>query len=262
MKTLKLRQFEFLFLISTASKPQPSKQHIFSSSFSAIPNLSDTYLNTKPKKFPTLTLEEVCKINLLIPRLCLSNHLTTAVHLTTMALLTISPPNPKSLSLSILIHSLTLRPDMKLSMSLLTRLTRIPQPHPYPHLTPISTMLIASYLKRDRPKDAFKVYSWMLRPGFPCNCMVDKTAYGILVGGLCASGSLLEGLRVLRDMLRVHLLPGEGLRKKVVRSLLREARVKEAKAFEELLPCIGFVGGLNKVLDLLDHTISEIGHTS
>ena len=114
-------------------------------------------------------------------------------------------------------------------------------------------MLIASYLKKGRPKDAFKVYNWMLRPGSPCNYMVDKAAFGILAGGLCASGLVLEGLRVLRDMLRVHLLPGEGLRKKVVRSLLREARIKEAKAFEELLPCIGFVGGLNKALDLLDH---------
>lgn len=109
-----------------------------------------------------------------------------------------------------------------------------------------------------RPKDALKVYNWMVRlgSGSPCNgngmVMADKAGYGILVGGLCANGLVLEGLRVLRDMLRVHLLPGEGLRKKVVRSLLREARINEAKALEELLPCVGYVGGLNKVLDLLD----------
>ncbi|KAK6240294.1 hypothetical protein SCA6_005683 [Theobroma cacao] len=253
MKTLKLQQFQFLLPAIAASKTQPSKQQIFSSSFSAIPNLTDTYLNTRPKNFPTLSQEQVSKINLLIPRLCLSNHLTTAIQLTTTALLTNAPPNPKSLSVSILIHSLTLQPDLKLSMSLLTRLNHIPQAHP--HLTPVSTMLIASYLKKGRHKDALKVYNWMRRPGSPCT--VDKDAYGILVGGFCASGVVLEGLMVLRDMLKVHLLPGEGLRKKVVRSLLREARVREAKAFEELLPCVACVGALNKVLDLLDHLIGN-----
>ncbi|XWS62321.1 hypothetical protein CRYUN_Cryun06bG0001000 [Craigia yunnanensis] len=101
----------------------------------------------------------------------------------------------------------------------------------------------------------------MLRPGSPCNCMVDKAAYGILVGGLYASGLVFEGIRVLRDMLRVYLLLGKGLKIKVVRSLLREAKIKEAKAFEELLPSIGFVVGLNKALDLLDYHIG-IGQTS
>ncbi|XVE48425.1 hypothetical protein DITRI_Ditri01bG0001400 [Diplodiscus trichospermus] len=251
MKTLKLQQFQFLFRVST------SLQYILSSSFSTVPNLSDTCLNTKPKKFPTLTQEEACKINLLIPRLCLSNHITTAIQLATAALLTNPSPTPKSPSLSFLVHSLALHHDLKLSISLLTLLSRIPQAHPHPRLSPIFTMLIASHLKQGRPKDAFKVYNWMQRPGSPCNCMVNKAVYGILVGGLCASGLVLEGLRVLRDMLRVNLLPEEGLRTKVVRSLLREARIKEAKAFEKLWPCIGCVGGLHKGLDLLDQYIGN-----
>ncbi|MFQ6636242.1 hypothetical protein Gotur_013902 [Gossypium turneri] len=258
-KTLKWKKFELLFHVSTTpSKPQPQSSHshhliLSSSSFSSVPNLTNTYLKSKPQSSPTLTSEEISKINLLLPRLCLFNHLPTAIQLTTTALTLPNPlPDPKSLSLSILIHSLTLQPDLKLPMSLLTRLSRKHPPHPY--LTPISTMLIASYLKKDRPKDALKVYKWMLRPGSPCSCMVDKSAYGILVGGLCARGLVLEGLMVLRDMLRVRLLPGEGLRRKVVRSLLREARVREAKALDELLPC---AGDLNKVLDFLDHHIGN-----
>ncbi|OMO80075.1 hypothetical protein CCACVL1_13184 [Corchorus capsularis] len=254
--TLKLQQ-----LFSTASKTLVlSKQQISSSSscFSTIPNLTDIYLNTEPKRLATLTHEEVSKINLLIPRLCLSNHLTTAIQLTAAALLTNPPPNPKSISFSILAHSLTLQPDLKLPMSLLTRLTHIPQAHP--HLTPICKILIASYLNNGRPKDGFKVYKWMLRPGSPCT--IDKATYGILVGGLCSSGLVLEGLMVLRNMLesKVPLLPGDGLRKIVIRSLLREARVKEALAFQQLLPSsneFGCVEGLRKAVDLLDHLIGN-----
>ncbi|PPS09191.1 hypothetical protein GOBAR_AA11448 [Gossypium barbadense] len=160
-KTLKWKKFELLFHVSTTpSKPQPQSSHfchliLSSSSFSSVPNLTNTYLKSKPQSSPTLTPEEISKINLLLPRLCLFNHLPTAIQLTTTALtLPNPPPDPKSLSLSILIHSLTLQPDLKLPMSLLTRLSRKHPPHPY--LTPISTMLIASYLKKDRPKDALK----------------------------------------------------------------------------------------------------------
>ncbi|OMO94660.1 hypothetical protein COLO4_16225 [Corchorus olitorius] len=121
-------------------------------------------------------------------------------------------------------------------------------------------MLIASYLNKGRPKDGFKVYKWMLRPGSPCT--IDKATYEIMVGGLCSSGLVLEGLMVLKNMLesKVPLLPGDGLRKKVIRSLLREARVKEAMAFQELLPCsieFGGVEGLSKAVDLLDRLIGN-----
>ncbi|KAE8665609.1 Tetratricopeptide repeat (TPR)-like superfamily protein [Hibiscus syriacus] len=218
-------------------------------SFSTIPNLTHAYLDPKPQTVPSLTHT----INLLLPRLCLSDHLATAIHLITAALTLPNPPhNPDSLSLPILVHSLTLQPDLKLPMSLLNR---IPRGHPY--VTPISTMLIASFLKKGRPKDALKVYKWMLRPGSPYDSMVDKSAYGVLVGGLCGGGLVLEGLMVLRDMLRVHLLPGEGLRKRVVGSLLREARVREAMALDRLLPRVRSDGGLHKVLDLLDNYIGN-----
>ncbi|KAK8661861.1 hypothetical protein V6N13_091451 [Hibiscus sabdariffa] len=246
-KTLKKWKMNFHVHVPTPPPPSPC--------FSTIPNLTHTFINAKPPTAgtPALTHKELHTINLLLPRLCLSGHLTTAIHLTTTALTLPNPPqNPKSLSLSVLIHSLTLQPDLKLPMSLLNR---IPRGHPY--VTPISTMLIASFLKKGRPKDALKVYKWMLRPGSPCDSMVDKSAYGVLVGGLCGGGLLLEGLMVLRDMLKVRLLPGEGLRKRVVGSLLREARVREAMALDRLLPRVRSDGGLDKVLDLLDHYIGN-----
>ncbi|GKV24537.1 hypothetical protein SLEP1_g34138 [Rubroshorea leprosula] len=95
-----------------------------------------------------LNPEELTKINLLIPRLCLSNHLKIAIQLTTTAL---------------------------------------------------------------NGKHLFQV------------C-------GVLVGGLCGAGLVLEGLRVLRDMVKENLRPGEGL---------REARIWEAMELKDALIHVG-----------------------
>ncbi|GAV75046.1 PPR domain-containing protein/PPR_1 domain-containing protein [Cephalotus follicularis] len=234
-----------------SSNAQPKSLPSSSSSSEAPTCLKPKLTTTSNLK---LTQQELTKINLLIPRLCLFNHLTTAINLITTALLT-NPP-PKSLSLSILTHSLASQPDLTLPMSLLTRLKHIPQAHP--HLTHITTMLITSFLRQGRPKDALKVYHWMIRPG--SSCEVEPVVYGILVHGFCGKGLVLEALRVLRDMVGIRLMPGVGLRKTVFRSLLREARVKEAVEFDEALKCVGkgCEGEVvKKVVDLLDHMIAN-----
>ncbi|KAJ0018213.1 hypothetical protein Pint_11893 [Pistacia integerrima] len=167
-------------------------------SFSSSPTAEQSSLNPKPKTAtltPQLTQQELAKINLLIPRLCLTNNINTAINLTLTALQT-NPP-PKSLSFSILTHSLSSQPDLVLPMALLTKLKHTPQAHS--HLTLITTLLVSSYLKKGRPKDALKVYNWMLRPGSPCK--VERVVCEILVDGLCRSGLVMEGLRVLREIL-------------------------------------------------------------
>jgi pentatricopeptide repeat protein len=78
---------------------------------------------------------------------------------------------------------------MVLPMSLLTRLKHNPVAHS--HLTPITTMLIASYFKKHKPKEALKVFNWMVRPGSPC--VLDEKVCGILVSGFCKQGMVLEG---------------------------------------------------------------------
>ncbi|KAJ8766014.1 hypothetical protein K2173_020530 [Erythroxylum novogranatense] len=188
--------------------------------------------NDVSKNKTALTQEELTKINLLLPRLCLSNNLTTAIKLTSTALLTNPPPN--CLSFSILIHSLTSLPDMTKSMSLLTILRHTPEA--YHHLTPITTMLVTSYMRRKRPKEALKVYQWMLRPGSRCK-VESRLLFGVLVGGLCGVGWVLEGLMVLKDMVCSGFLPGARLRDKVCRSLLREARVREAVELDMAFCC-------------------------
>ncbi|KAJ6428549.1 hypothetical protein OIU84_023883 [Salix udensis] len=120
---------------------------------------------------------------------------------------------------------------MTTPMSLLTILRHTPQAHS--HLSPINTMLITSYIKKKRPKEALKVYNWMLRPGSPCK--VEKIVYCVLVNGLCETGWVLEGLKVLKDMVSVGFLPVGRLKERVYRSLLREARVREAVELDKAL---------------------------
>lgn len=77
--------------------------------------------------------------------------------------------------------------------------------------------------------------------------------YGVLVGELCRIGSVLDGLMVLRDMVKANLKPGERLRERIFGSLLREARIKEAMELKEALCCVGDGNdGVEKVLNLLD----------
>uniref|UniRef100_A0A2P2K5V2 Pentatricopeptide repeat-containing protein n=1 Tax=Rhizophora mucronata TaxID=61149 RepID=A0A2P2K5V2_RHIMU len=234
------------------SKPIAISYSLFKQSTSSFASLSEAPKRANTKKV-TLTQEELVKINLTIPRLCLSDHhLDTAIQLTKASLLT-SPP-PKSISLSILIHSLTSQPDMSKPMSLLTSITHNPQAHP--HLMPITTMLVTSYVNKKRPKEALKVYRWLHRPR--CPCKVENIVYGVLVNGFCRFGLVLEALKVLRDMVGVRLLPGGGLRERVYRSLLREARVKQAVELNQALcDCIEDANGasVEKVVKLLESMI-------
>lgn len=84
--------------------------------------------------------------------------------------------------------------------------------------------------------------------------------YGILVNGLCMLGLVLEALKVLRDMVDVGFVPGNRLRKRVYRSLLREARVREAMELDKVL-CGCFEDGngeaIKKVIGLLDSMIGN-----
>jgi pentatricopeptide repeat protein len=144
---------------------------------------------------------------------------------------------------------------MALPMSLLTRLKHNPVAHC--HLNPITTMLIASYFKKHKPKEALKVFNWMVRPGSPC--VLDEKVCGILVCGFCKQGMVLEALKVLRAMVGVNLVPGRELGTWVYRRLLREARIKEAMELNQALGLVKYVGGdeaVKKVLVLLDDMIA------
>ncbi|KAK6911337.1 Pentatricopeptide repeat [Dillenia turbinata] len=205
--------------------------------------------NEQPTSPVSLTPEELGKINLLIPRLCSSNHLKEAINLVDTALLTNA--SLKSLSLSPLIHHLTSQPDMVHSMSLLHHLKH--NPFAQTHINPISLMLISSYFNKHKPKHANKVFDFWSKWGSP-----NSVVFGAMVNGFCRLGLGLEALKVLRVMLNAGLVPGRDLRSRVYRILLREARIKEAKELNEGLGCVGGGDeGTKKVLALLDHVIEN-----
>ncbi|KAF7801323.1 pentatricopeptide repeat-containing protein [Senna tora] len=179
-----------------------------------------------------LTDEDLTKINLLIPRLCDSNQLATAVHLTATALL--ANPPLKSLSISVLIDSLASQPDMTQPMSLLTHLKYTPISYPY--IRPLTLMLVTSYFNKYKYKEALKVFNWMQRPDSPCS--PDEKMYRILIHGFSRKGFVLEGLKVFRAMVSAHIVPGCDCKEWVYRGLLRQARIKEAMELNDALCCV------------------------
>ncbi|XP_010260762.1 PREDICTED: pentatricopeptide repeat-containing protein At3g53700, chloroplastic-like [Nelumbo nucifera] len=199
-----------------------------------------------------LTSEELTKINLLIPRLCESNHLPEAIRLVDAALLTNPPLN--SLSLSILIDRISEEPDMTQSMALLTRLKYNPNAHPA--LRPINHMLLVSYFKKHKFKEAMKVFNWMSRPDSPCT--PDAGVYGVVIGGFCRHWKTLEALKVLRAMVGANVVVANDLRTQIYRSLLREARITEAQQLNEALDCVqGGKEGVQNIVELLDRMIEN-----
>ncbi|KAF9594681.1 hypothetical protein IFM89_034364 [Coptis chinensis] len=104
-----------------------------------------------------------------------------------------------------------------------------------------------------------KIVGWALRPD--TNCVVDEMLYGIVVRGLCRGFRTVEALMVVKRMVEGGVVVGSELRSWVYRSLLREARIKEALELNEVLGCdlVSDGGGdnLKRVIALLDQMINN-----
>eukprot|EP00262_Sarcandra_glabra_P011928 TRINITY_DN2958_c2_g1_i1.p1 TRINITY_DN2958_c2_g1~~TRINITY_DN2958_c2_g1_i1.p1 ORF type:complete len:250 (-),score=18.28 TRINITY_DN2958_c2_g1_i1:118-867(-) len=199
-----------------------------------------------------LTPEELTQVNLLLPRLCESNHLQQAIQLIDTCLLTNPPLN--SLSLSLLLDRLTAEPDMTLPISLLTKLKH--NLHARSSLLPINKMLLTCYFHKRKFKEPIKLLNWMSRPDSPCP--PDAAVYEILVRGFCRHGKMLEALRVLRAMVGANVAPARDLNVQVYRGLLREARIWDAQELNYALRCVEEGdGGFHGVTEMLDRMIGE-----
>ncbi|XP_049385489.1 uncharacterized protein LOC125849447 [Solanum stenotomum] len=200
----------------------------------------------------SLTQEELTQINLLIPRLCSSNHLKEVSNLITTAFLT--NPSLESISVSIFIHRLSLEPDLTQPMYFLNRLKYTPKTQSF--LLPICKMLVSLYFRNREATKGLKIFHWVSRPDFPCP--VDYGLCAILVNGFCKNDMVVEGLKVLRMMVVGDLKVGGEVRMWVYRSLLREARIKEAQELNEALKCVeNGEKGNEEVVALLDNIISN-----
>ncbi|KAJ8545027.1 hypothetical protein K7X08_017610 [Anisodus acutangulus] len=94
-------------------------------------------------------------------------------------------------------------------------------------------MLSSLYFRNREAKKALKIFHWVSRPDFPY--VVDYGFCALLVSGFCKNDMVVEGLRVLRMMVFGNLKVGGEVRMWVYRSLLREARIKEAQEVNEAL---------------------------
>nr|XP_009772607.1 PREDICTED: uncharacterized protein LOC104222965 isoform X1 [Nicotiana sylvestris]XP_016509262.1 PREDICTED: uncharacterized protein LOC107826749 [Nicotiana tabacum] len=239
---LKLR---FLSSQSLVSRFTPNSLP-FTSSSQTEPTTTSTNTTT------SLNQEELTQINLLIPRLCSSHHLKEAANLITTAFLT--NPSLESLSLSIFIHRLSLEPDLTQPMYFLNRLKYTPKTQSF--LIPICKKLVSLYFRDRQAKKALKIFHWVSRPDFPC--VVDYGLCALFVNGFCKNGMVVEGLKVLRMMVVGNLKVGDEVRMCVYRSLLREARIKEAQELNEALKCAeNGDKGNEEVVALLDSVISD-----
>ncbi|KAI4332087.1 hypothetical protein L6164_017024 [Bauhinia variegata] len=256
-KMISLQRLRHLFLpskaiVSFALRQQQRLLPIPICYFSSLSSISKEHALESETANVTVTLteEELTKINLLIPRLCDSNQLATAVRLTSTALL--ANPALKSLSISLLIDSLASQPDMTQTMSLLTHLKYTPNSHPY--IRTICVMLISSYFKKYKYKEALKFFNWMARPDSPC--APDEKIYAILINGFCKKGFLFEALKVLRSMVVANMVPSGDSKEWVYRGLLKEARIKEAVQIKDALSCEDDEG-LKRVSYILEQMITQ-----
>lgn len=212
----------------------------------------------------SLTQEELKQINLLIPRLCSSNHLKEAINLISTALSTSNPPL-KLLPLPSLLHKLSLEPDLTNSMYFLNALKynqNPPVPQRHSLLLTIAKMFVSYSFETKQPKKALKISHWVSKPDFPGGLVRDSEFYAVLVDGFCSNDMVLEGLRVLRVMVSENLVVGDDVRMFIYKGLLREARIRDAVELNETLCCVYASGAgdgetVKKVVDLLDCLIDN-----
>lgn len=139
-------------------------------------------------------------------------------------------------------------------MYFLNRLKYTPKTQSF--LIPICKKLVSLYFRDRQAKKALKIFHWVSRPDFPC--VVDYGLCALFVNGFCKNGMVVEGLKVLRMMVVGNLKIGDEVRMCVYRSLLREARIREAQELNKALKCAeNGDKGNEEVVALLDGIISD-----
>ncbi|KAI0507174.1 hypothetical protein KFK09_013295 [Dendrobium nobile] len=230
--------------------------------FSKLPSLLlHTTFSTAPSPSPPpesttiLSDHELSEVRQLLPALCDAGHPLDAVRLLAAALL--ADPPLSSLPLADLADRLTSFPDMSASMALLTTLRFHPR-RPCP--LPFCSLIISSYFRRRRLREAAKVFAWLCRIDSPCR--PDMEIYRIAVRGFCEGGRALEAVRVVKEMARDGMLPTEEIRILLCLVLLREARVQEGLDFDDAVRKAGEGDGgdgdgIAGVTELLDRIIKD-----
>ncbi|XP_020573299.1 uncharacterized protein LOC110019803 [Phalaenopsis equestris] len=208
-----------------------------------------------PESNTILSDQELSDIHHLLPALCDAGHPLEAVRLLDAALL--ANPPLSSLPLPELADRLSNLPDMSACMALLTSLRF----HPHrPSPLPFCALFISSYFRRQRLREAAKVFAWLCRADSPCR--PDTEVCRIAVRGFCEGGRAIEAVRVVREMAREGVLPTEEIRILLCLALLREARVQEGLNFDDAVRKVGEGknnngDGIAGITELLDRMIKD-----
>ncbi|KAK8966865.1 hypothetical protein KSP40_PGU015628 [Platanthera guangdongensis] len=202
-----------------------------------------------------LSKNELAELRNLLPSLCDTGHPLDAVRLLDAALL--AAPPLSSLPLPDLTDRLCSLPDMTATMALLTALRFNPR---RPSPLPFCAMMLSSYFRRRRLREAAKVFAWLCRADSPCR--PDIKIYGIAVRGFCERARAFEAVRVAREMVRDEVVLTVDLRVLLCHALLREARVQEALDLDSAINMVGEAGDghgdrIDGVVELLDSMIKD-----
>ncbi|KAG0485425.1 hypothetical protein HPP92_009504 [Vanilla planifolia] len=198
-----------------------------------------------------LTDAELGELRTLLPSLCDAGRPLDAVRLLDSALL--AAPPLSSLPIPELTDRLSSLPDMSFSIRLLDALRNHPR---RPSPLPFCAILLSSYFRRRRLREAAKVFAWLCQGDSPCR--PDMEIYGAAIQGFCERGRPFEAMRVAREMATDGMIPPEELRVLLCQGLLREARVEEALDLDSAIRrAVDGDDGIHGLTQLLDRMIRD-----
>eukprot|EP01018_Ginkgo_biloba_P030271 Gb_05102 [translate_table: standard] len=196
-------------------------------------NSSEDVCDSASAKTP-LTDTEIQRVNELVTSLCQNGHLQVALELIDASLH--AGGLLKSLNLDIFIDALCKERKMVHARKFINQIKK--KGYNVDILPPIYRMLIDGYCKRCKLMEAMELLNEMRQSDDP-HCYPDASVFATVVEGCCKVKRLFESIRILRYMLDRSFVPKSGTQMILFRSLLREARVREAHKLQEILGSLG-----------------------
>jgi len=174
---------------------------------------------------------EIQRVNELLCSLCENGNMQVALDLIDASLSV--GCLLKSLNLDVFINSLCKEKKMVHARKFINRLKHEKYSNKRDMLTSVYILLIDEYCKQCKLMEAMEVLNEMMESDDPL-CLPDGYVFATVVEGCCKVKRLSLAIRVLRSMLDRSFLPEPRTQMILVRSFLREARVREAYKLQEI----------------------------
>lgn len=185
---------------------------------------------------------EIQRVNELLSSLCENGNLQVALDLMDASLSV--GCLLKSLNLNVLIDSLCKEKKMVHARKFINRLKHEKYSNKGDILTSVYILLIDEYCKQCKVMEAMEVLNEMMKSD-DLLCLPDGHVFATVVEGCCKVKRLSLAIRVLRSMLDRSFLPEPRTQIILVRSFLREARVREAYKLQDIFESLGKGNGFS-----------------